>query len=925
MSTRVRLFPLASILALALWCALAAATASADFGFKTFAISATDAEGHPYTQAGGHPFAFSTNVEFNTKPADNLHPNEASSPTGETTDGNVKDVRVDLPVGFAGNPTSFPRCPEAELLPLNGEPTCPPASQVGVLKLRATADYYQFGIYNVPPPPGYAAEFASLSGVPGVRIRMLASVASAGDDHIIIDVVDANQAVPVFDVETTFWGVPADPRHDWIRGPGVQCPPEAGPPTPCAYNPNTSGGYSSGLVPRPLLTMPTQCDTPPTVTVHGDSWQQPGVWAAATAALSDTSTPPLPLTLTGCDELPFGAGLSVQSDTASTDSPQGLTVHVHTPQPGQENPNVLGSAPLRDTTVTLPAGTVVNPARARGLSACSLADGAIGTDEAAHCPGSSKIGTAKVETPLLDQPLEGGVYVLQSNPPDVKLLVAPNAEGANLKLVGVTHLDETTGQITATFADTPQLPFEDLTMNIEGGPRSALISAPQCGPQTVQGVFTPWTSPLREPVSSSSSFSLDHGPGGGDCPGALPFSPSVNAGSTEPRAGEDTGFRMVLQRADGQQRVSTVGLQLPPGLAARLRGVPLCSGADAAAGNCPAGSMIGHVVVGAGAGGEQLYLPQPGGPQAPIYLTDGYEGAPFGLAIVVPVVAGPFDLGTVVVRGAIQVDPKTAAVSVHTDPLPTILKGVPTDVRTIVATIDRPAFMVNPTDCAPTQVRSQVGSVSGDVVSGSTRFAISGCGKLDFAPRLSLKLQGREAGARGTSPKLLAHLKMEEGDANLAGAQVTLPHSEFLEQSHIGTICTRVQFAAHRCPAASIYGHAKAVSPLLKSPLRGAVYLRSSNHVLPDLVADLHGEVEIEVAARIDSVDGGRMRTTFESVPDVPVSSFDLAMKGGSKGLLVNSRDVCHRAAAAKAAFTGQNGAQLVRSVRMKVSCSRSR
>jgi hypothetical protein len=383
------------------------------------------------------------------------------------------------------------------------------------------------------------------------------------------------------------------------------------------------------------------------------------------------------------------------------------------------------------------------------------------------------------------------------------------------------------------------------------------------------------------------------------------FSPSLKAGVTDPVAGKYSPFVFDLTRPDGQQALRGFELKLPDGELAKIKGVPLCSDADASAATCPQGSRIGSVQATTGPGPDPFTLPEPGKAQPQIYLAGPYKGAPFSVVTEVPAQAGPFDLGTLAVRLGLDVEPETGRAVVKADPLPQFFEGVGIAYRHLHAIVDRPEFNLNPTDCREMAVTADVTSTQGTVAHPQARFQVDGCKALKFKPKLSLKLTGGTK--RADYPALTAVLKARKGDANIAFTSVALPHSEFLAQEHIGTICTRKQFAADTCPKASVYGKAKAITPLLDKPLSGSVYLRSSDHPLPDVVAKLGGQLEIDLVGRIDSKNGG-IRATFESVPDAPVSKFVLQMRGGKKGLFTNSTDICRGSHRATVQMKAQNG-----------------
>jgi hypothetical protein len=605
---------------------------------------------------------------------------------------------------------------------------------------------------------------------------------------------------------------------------------------------------------------------------------------------------------------------------------QGRPVGVLGPEP------LIATAHLKDTVVTLPQGLAVNPSAADGLAGCPLSgpqginlpgSGEPGQSEAAKCPDNAKIGTVEVQTPLVDHPLKGAVYLAKQgdNPFDslLAIYIAVNdpETGVVVKLAGRVEPDPVTGQLRTTFQNNPQLPFEDFELDFFGGPRGALTTPPTCGKYTTTTELTPWTSPEGADAFPTDSFQITGSPNG-SCPNGeagMPNNPDFEAGTVTPLAGAYSPFVLRLRRVNGEQRFKKLNVTLPPGLAAKLAGVQECPEAliaqaqgrgnpgegalEQQSPSCPQSSEVGAVNVGAGSG-SPLYV------QGKAYLAGPYKGAPLSLAIVTPAVAGPFDLGAVVVRSALHVDPTTAQVSVKSDPIPQILEGIPLDVRSIAVQVDRDQFALNPTSCEAKEVGAQEISNAGATALLANRFQVGGCSGLAFKPKLSLKLKGGTK--RGAHPSLRAILTQGGGQANIARAKVTLPKSEFLDQGHIRTVCTRVQFAAEQCPKGSVYGFARAFTPLLDNPLEGPVYLRSSSNELPDLVADLNGQVQVVLVGRIDSVRGGGIRNSFEVVPDAPVSKFVLSMQGGSKGLLINSTNLCKATHRANARLLAQNG-----------------
>jgi hypothetical protein len=753
-----------------------------------------------------------------------------------------------------------------------------------------------FPVYNLVPPGGVPAQFGfafqnqvgiiSASLGPGPGYRLSAKLRNLNELSII------NSSV-------TLWGVPADPSHDSERSAACL---------------SSGGTCPSDAPPKPFLTMPTSCGEPFAATSGMDSWETPGVLAKGSFETTDSKGNPLPIT--GCNALDFNPEIEARPTTNLADSPSGLDFHLQIPQ--NEEPAGDATSHLKDAVVTLPEGLLVNPSSADGLGACTEAEIGLESEEAPSCPDASKLGTVEVKTPLLEEPLHGAVYLAKpfENPSNSLLAgyIVAEGSGVRVKLPGKFETDPKTGRITASFKENPQLPFEDFELHFFGGARGALRTPPTCGAFETTSDLTPWSSPELADAEPSDSFEVSAAANGGPCPkapAAEPHAPHFSAGTLDPSAGAFSPFVLKLSREDGSQELKGLDATLPPGLSGKLAGVAYCpeaalEAAKAKSGSeekqspsCPLASQVGTVNVGAGAGPTPYYA------QGHAYLTGPYKGAPLSLAIITPAVAGPFDLGTVVVRTALYVNPETAQIHAVSDPIPTILDGIPLDLRSIAVSMDRSQFTLNPTNCNPMAVTASALSLLGQSAALSNRFQVGGCSALGFKPKLKISLEG--ATKRAGTPALIATLTARPGDANIARATVSLPHSEFLDNAHIKTICTRVQFAADECPADSVYGIAKATTPLLEGPLEGPVYLRSSSNKLPDLVADLGGQIQVVLDGRIDSVHGG-IRNTFEVVPDAPVSKFTLSMKGGAKGLLENSTDLCASPHLATVRLTAQNG-----------------
>jgi uncharacterized repeat protein (TIGR01451 family) len=908
-------------------------------GFAEFKAELTGPDGLPVNAADSHPYQYATSFAVNTVPPrpGTIFP----LPAG----GDLRNIEVALPPGLAGNPTAIDRCGSQQFSTINVVPgptgpksranECPPGSAVGVAiieQLEGEGRLMKLPIYNLIPPPGMPAQFGFQ--ILGAPIYINTKLRSDGDYGVSAYLKDVTEAQRVTASKFIFWGTPWEQSHDTVRGKcleSIELCPVVG-------------------TPRPFLRLPSSCANPLTTTMAYSTWTRPPIFVGQ----SDTEAAP-----SGCESPDFSPRIEAKPSTDVADAPSGLHVDVHLPQKENEDPAGLGEADLKDATVKLPPGLAVNPASAVGRAACSLAQ--IGyqgvkqgkpsfSTEPAQCPDASKIGTVTIESPLVDHPLPGAIYLAkqEENPFNslLALYIAVNdpITGVVIKLPGKVETNPVTGQITNTFEQNPQLPFEDLKVDLFEGARASLRTPQTCGESASVSSFTtttsltPWTAPASgPPATPTDSFAIAQAPGGGACAATkaqLPNAPFFEAGTQDPLAGAYTPFVLRLKREDGSQEIKGLSVTLPPGLTARLAGTAECSAAGVAQAqsrnnpgqgaleqsspSCPASSQLGTVTVGAGAGPSPFYA------QGKAYLAGPYKGAPLSMLIVTPAVAGPFDLGSVAVRAALNVDPETAKVAVVSDPIPTILQGIPLDVRSIVVKVDKSDFTLNPTSCEAMALTGEAISVTGQVAPLQNHFQVLGCSNLAFKPKLSFRLKGKTK--RGGFPALRATLTYPKAGAysNIAKAVVALPHSEFLAQSHIRTICTRVQFAANACPKGSIYGRARAITPLLEEPLEGPVYLRSSSNPLPDLVADLNGQIHVVLVGRVDSVRGG-IRNSFEAVPDAPVSKFTLSLPAGKKGLLENSTDICKGKHKATADFTAHNGKALRLKPKLKAKCPKVR
>lgn len=913
----MRRFSAAFLTVVAAACLAASAQADpSEYGIKSASASAS------LTQAGDHP-DFVVDFELKTEPS-----GELPSTTAAAT--------FDLPPGLLANPAAVPKCTAAQLIATDVEDPsnatgCPQDSQVGVTEVQLFGPEggglsgFTEPIFNLEPGNGEPARFGFIADVFPVFIE---TELNPGREYAATAKVEGlSSLIPLLSANSTFWGAPAAESHDSQRVTAYEAVHNGGvPETP-------SGKRSSGLVPVPLMLNPTRCGVAQGVHITATPYALPSLHSEVFAPLDPN---------TGCGVLDFKPSISIAPTTTESETGSGLDVSLTFPQEGFEHPNLLAEAAQKKVEVTLPEGVTVNPSQAAGgLDACTEAEFHAETASSGPgegCPDASKVGNVTALSPLLPKAAEGAVYVATPHQNPFGSLIAlymvvkiPD-RGVVVRLAGKVTLDPQTGQLTTTFDNIPQLPISSFNLHFREGPRAPLVMPSRCGTYQTISRFTPWFDPSKV-VLRTSTFQITSGVEGGTCPGSpRPFRPSLEAGTTSNNAGSYSPLYMRLARRDGDLELTRFSSTLPDGLLPSIGGIPRCSDAaieaaksksgseELSSPSCPPSSGIGRVVSGAGVGSILTTVP------GKVYLAGPFNGRPSSAVAIVPALAGPFDLGTVVVREAVTVDPETAQVMLDgtgSDPIPRILAGIPLRLREVKFYADRPSFFRNPTDCDPLSFNAELWG--GDFpTSLSQRFQAANCSLRGFKPRISLKLRGGTN--RGAFPSLRAVVRPRPGDANFAAAVVTLPHSAFLEQGHIRTICTRVQFAAHQCPAGSIYGHAQATSPLLDFPLKGPVYLRSSSHELPDLVIALKGSpdlpIEFNLVGRIDSVNGG-IRSRFEAIPDVPASKLVLKMQGGKKGLIVNSTALCRHQHRAKARFVAQNARVRNFSPLVKTDCDR--
>ncbi len=851
------------------------------------------------SQAGSHPFDVTTRFLVNTESNGNL-----------PSDLQPKDYYVNIPAGFAGSVAKVPRCRMSELSSLTNRqrpPGCATASQVGVIKLfraplAGTPESEPLPVYNMVPPPGVPAELA----FPFVEIGqpVVFQVRSDGDYGVTAKVRNISEADPITGSQLTLWGVPADPRHDAER-----FLPERGASSNIIFIPGDKGKpLPAGTAEVPFLTNPTRCGEQEEATIIGDSWLHPGKLAEdGLPAPGDenwvtAATPMFPEGITGCEKLTFHPELEVKPDKTVTDSPTGLTVDLQVRQ--SEGPNNLATPALKDAQVTLPQGLSISPSQANGLEGCTPAEIRLHSMAAPECPNASQVGKIELKTPLLPEPLDGRIYLSSLHAGNrFRLYLVVEGQGVLIKLRGDVVANEQTGQLTSTFDENPQLPFSDLKLTFYGGRRAALATPTVCGSFSTASLFEPWS---HEPAEGEARGTPDAEPAvepfsiSSGC--VSEFAPGFQAGTANPVAGAYTPFSLAVSRNDGEQQLSGLSVTLPKGLVGKLAGVAECSEAQIAAAehntgtaekanpSCPAESQIGTVQAGAGPGEAPFYVP------GRAYLTGSYKGAPYGMVAIVPALAGPFDLGTVVVRAAIFIDPHTAQVSVKSDPLPTMLDGIPLRMRRIEVSVSRPSFTLNPTSCGSMQVTGSAESVEKSVHPLSARFAVADCASLAFRPGFNVSTKARHTKRFGA----FLHVKITSGpgQANIRSVLVKLPKALPSRVATLKGACSERQFAENPagCPAASKVGSAIARTPILSTPLTGpAIFVSHGGAAFPDLDIVLQGSGVTVILEGNTNIHKNITTSNFKSAPDVPISSFELTLPTGPHSALAANGSLCFK------------------------------
>jgi hypothetical protein len=931
-------------------------TTSKGFGFLpgTEGFSATVwADGaQAATQAASHPYQLDFAIGLN----------EGGEFDGQSglpfPDGDLRELRLELPMGLLLNPAVLEQCSAAafnapRISPLgdtrSGE-SCPGASQVGTVDVSSSlgnGEPRRFGLFSLDPPPGVAAQ---LGFAPYGQQAVLDLRLREGQDGSYRVTLEADNFPQTFDVSAlrlSLWGTPWGASHDGERG---NCLNEAEPAFPWA---KCTVGEPLVHPPRSFLTMPAACSSQLAFTASASSWQQPALLTrtALNRTSAGTAAP-----VSGCGSVEFAPKPIAFLTTEKASSGSGYNFRLTNDLTNLTEPVFRAPASARSVTVKLPEGTTINPSMGAGLEVCdpgSYAAESAFNPQGSACPNGAKIGEFRVRSPIVPDWLEGAVYLAK---PDNPTTGTPGAEnpfdalvaiylvaklpgrGVLVKLAGKIVPDPATGSLTATFEGLPQLPYTDLNIDFRAGQRAVLVSPPACGPAITSVQMAPWSGGANANATTASQITSGIDAGPCPTPGAPPFSPDAITGGINSNVNSYTPYFVRLTRRDTEQEITSYSLELPKGVTGKLAGIPFCPDAAIAAArlkqgqdeiadpSCPAASQVGRTLTGFGVGSSLTYTP------GRIYLAGPYQGKPLSLVTINAATVGPFDLGTIVIRSAFAVDERTAQLEIDasaSDPIPHIIDGIPVHLREVRVFMDRPEFTHNPSSCEAAKLISTLtgsGARFDDVSDDSSatvsrHFQLLNCLTLDFRPKLGMRLRG--GSRRGAHPSLRATFAARgPQDSNLKRIEVNMPRQLFLAQNHIRTVCTRVQFAANRCPGGSVYGKAVAYTPLLDEPLRGSVYLRSSSNKLPDLVTSLHsGAIRIVLEGRIGPSKAGGIQAFFDNLPDAPIDRFVMTLAGGKRGLLVNSANICEAPPVATISALAQNNIGAKFSSKLRGQC----
>ncbi|HEY7829087.1 MAG TPA: hypothetical protein VIC06_00800 [Solirubrobacteraceae bacterium] len=903
----------------------------APFDISDFGFEAHDAYGLSDPEAGGHPYGVTSTVNFNTA--------ITAEPSGTLVPGSVeppKNLAVYPPLGFLGDPTAAAQCTGTELGGggnVNSE--CPPTSRVGTFIFfeenvvsgtvaPANVGGAESAVYNMVPQHGYPAQFGFK--VSGISVPLYVSLVHTPSGYgLRVATPGLPTTLHVEGAALTFFG---DPKA-------------------ADGEPNVS---------RAFFTNPDNCSAGPlTAKVQADSWVHPGQWVTGESVAYPQ--------MAGCNLLQFEPMVEMQPEVTQAEAPSGYEIKLKVPQNPERFP-VLATPQLKDVTMTLPEGMAISPGGGDGLAGCE-ASGPHGIDMptggsnpfdvgagapgergeelgqegmtqlvAGHCPAASQVGTVQIVTPVLKKPLMGHLYIAQPKCGGAGQPVCTAADATNgnlfglyleagseeaaavVKLAGSVSIDPATGRVTAKFKENPQLPVSEVDIQLNGGARAPLANPRQCGAASAEADLSPWSSPVTpDALVKSPSFGVDWDGNGAPCP-ATPFTPSLSAGPTRVAAGHFSPFTLTLNRGDRQQDLSRLQVRMPPGLLGMLSKVPLCDEPAAALGECGEASNIGSVNVAAGSGSHPLWV------TGKVFLTGPYGGAPFGLSVVVPAVAGPFNLGNVIVRSRIDIDPTTSAVIITSDPLPQSRDGIPLRIQTLNVAVTRNEFTFNPTHCSGLQVSATAESAQGAQASLSSPVSVEGCSGLPFTPGFKVSTGAATSKALGAS--LDVKVTSAAGQANIAGVAVKLPKQLPARLSTLQHACLAEVFASNPalCDPKSLVGVVQASTPVLPVKLSGPAYLVShGGAAFPDLVVVLQGDgVRINLTGNTN-ITKGITSSTFASVPDAPIESFELQLpRGPHSALTSNVKALCGQKLAMPITITGQNGAQIKQTTKIAVT-----
>jgi hypothetical protein len=879
--------------------------AHASLGFESteFSIYSAPPEGSdpgavgpPDLQAGAHPydvrFSFAFNRIMNSE--GELVPDEAA-----------KDLEVDLPPGLIGNPLAIPQCPQEEFE--GGElfsQGCPQGTQIGTMGLVTTLGALTLPVLNLKTPPDAVAQFGVFALF--TPMVMNASVRSNEDYGLKLTLHNLPQFLPVEGGFIDLWGVPADGRHDTLRG---KC---------LSFEGESTGECPAGVPRRPFLTLPVRCGETPVAKLRINSWEKPETFVSDEASPLDSEG--LALSLDGCDALDFSPQIGIRTESKVADAPSAVGIDLRLPQ--SENPDGLGEAEPRNVTLDLPPGLSLNPAAGDGLGSCSLQQIALKSLAKPNCPDSARIGSLTLTSPVVAEPFQGSIYLAtpQGNPFGTMFAVYLVAEGDGvlIKIPGRIDADPNDGRLSVHLEDLPQLPFSDFSLQFDGGPRAPLALPAQCGTFTTRALLRPYSSPAgTEPLALPSSFSVDDNCGNN-------FSPEILSGATNPSAGHSTDLILRLARREGESEISRFSVNLPQGLLPLLGNVRRCPEPQAQQGDCLPASRIGSMDIAAGAGSHPFHF------SSGVFLTGPYKGAPFGLAIVVPAVTGPFDLGRVVVRASVLVDPRTARLTISADPFPQVLGGIPLRLQGLeLTTTERPGFFTTPTSCRKQEVTGTAVDEAGDSASLSTPFFVADCGDLRFSSRVSASTEGHGSRRGGVALRLAIH-NGRGRQANLRSVAIGFPPQLSPRLSAIQGACPAATFAAgaELCPPTSVIGTASIQSPVFDTPFEGSAYLVSrGKEALPRIVLILNAEgTTLELVGSLSLSKKGTLSAAFDDLPDAPISSFVLTLpKGPHSALGANflrgaGAPLCGRGIRVTLSLSGYNGARARRVARARCS-----